>query len=107
MANNSRVRRPKWTGTDGECAVVVSRGEPRRTDREMWRWLDDQVHAYLAAHGDEQDAGVAAAAAQLIMADRVWPEGSQGVFLTREHVLAYAVQAREKLATNGYFEART
>lgn len=99
--NTSTVRDPKWTGVDGEYAIVVSRGEPRRTDEEMRAAVLVQIGRYQRDHADHGRAAIGRAltygearrAADLIAADYINGPGMQGVALTREHLFKYLVIA--------------
>ena len=94
----AQVKDPKWTGADGEMAIVVSRGEPRRTDVQMQRAVYGQISRYLAGHTelDVSDFAISMTS-QLIAQDYIEPEGSQGVMLNREHLIGYVALAQRKL----------
>lgn len=94
------VRRPLWAGAAGEMAVVVSRGEPRRSDLQMEQAVAGQVRDYLLHYSRVKVTDVlVAVTVQLIAQDYITPDGSQGVTLTREHLLAFAKVAKEKVST--------
>lgn len=96
--NVSYVVPPKWTGANGEIAILVSRGEPRRTNLQMEQAVAAQVQDYLLHYGSRKASPVLIAlATQLIAGDYITPVGSQHVTLTREHLLAYAQVARKDL----------
>lgn len=101
--NISKARRPKWTGQPGEAAIVVSRGEPRRDDRQMEELVREQVFAYLDEHVPDRqvDQLVRYAAVHLIVKGYVWPRNGaprgEGVMLTREHLLAFVDTAQERM----------
>lgn len=81
-------------------AVVVSRGEPRRTNLQMEQAVADQARRYLAQHTTVRasTSGLAiSVAVQLIAEDHINDEGAQAVMLTREHLLAYVKVARSRL----------
>lgn len=89
------VKRPNWTGTDGETVVSVGRGEPARSTGEIIHWVTDQIGAYVAEHApaamltDDELAKVA----RLIVHDQYRP-GVQVVHLDRAHLFAYIRVAR-------------
>jgi hypothetical protein len=92
------MRTPTWTGADGEMAVIVSRGDPRRSDLQMEQAVAGQLRDYLMHHGKGQHPPtLLALITQLIAKDYITPDGSQQVTLTREHLLAYVQVARERL----------
>lgn len=96
----TQVRNPKWTGVDGEYAIVVSRGEPRRGNPQMRAWVLYQAMRYLDLFSGidivEQEELIGMACA-LIADDYIEPDGSQGVRLTREHLLSYVAKVQEKV----------
>lgn len=97
--NTSPVPNPQWTGAPGECAIVVSRGEPRRTDIQMELAVAEQMRNYLLHFTDEKPSELLLAiTTQLIAEDGITPVGRQNVELTREHVLAYLVWGRKRLS---------
>lgn len=100
------MRDPNWTGVDGETAIAVSRGEPRRSDVEMQQAVFDQIQRYLAGLAAEVAAGdfVVSMTSQLIAQDHIEPDGAQGVWLTREHLLKYVEVARTKLTERATVE---
>lgn len=100
--NTAAVRDPHWTGAPGETAIAVSRGEPRRTDRQMTDAVTAQTDRYLTAHGDLEPLTVAliTETVRMITADHITPTGSQSITLTREHLHAYAAAARDIIAAN-------
>lgn len=94
------MRRPLWTGAAGEMAVVVARGEPRRSDLEMEQAVAGQARDYLLHYCRVRVTDVlVAVTVQLIAEDYITPDGSQGVTLTREHLLAFVKVAKEKVGT--------
>lgn len=96
--NVSHVVPPKWAGANGEIAILVSRGEPRRTNLQMEQAVAAQVQDYLLHYGDRKASPVLIAlATQLIAEDHITPDGKQAVALTREHLFAYAQVARKSL----------
>lgn len=96
--NVSSVRDPKWTGADGEYAVVVGRGEPRRSDEQLREIVGDQVERYMTQFGDKQyTVQVLDLTVDLIAHDYIDPVGSQSVMLTREHLFAFVRLAMGKL----------
>lgn len=94
--NTAKVRNPRWTGLAGEMAIIVSRGEPRRTNEQVFEAVMGQVADYLADFTDEDaTAELVEATCELIAKDYIEPEGSQGVFQTRESLLLFVGRARE------------
>lgn len=98
-SNTSKVKDPKWTAED-ELAypIVVSRGEPRRSDEQMYDAVKDQISGYREALGtpiSDEHAHLAAAAIAL---DYVYKPGAQGVILTREQVRIYLAHAEDAIA---------
>lgn len=87
--NTSEHRSPRWTGGAGEWAIVVSRGEPARTDAQVAEIVRQQVRDYLrtwaSAVADLVDVD---AVAEWAVHDHVRP--GAGVVLSREHLLRYA-----------------
>lgn len=98
--NTSKVKYPDWTGADGEIAILVSRGEPNRTDLQMEQAVADQAMRYLRSHTRDHHGISDVALAlmvQLIAKDYITPPGTRLVALDREHVLAYANVAKKRL----------
>lgn len=97
--NVSQARDPKWTGAEGEYAVIVSRGEPRRTDEQVYDVVRGQIERYLLGFTDDFDGDleVVYGATELIAQDYIYPLGSQGVRLQRESILKYVQTAKQKL----------
>lgn len=90
--NVSKVKDPKWSGRDKEIAVLVSRGEPRRTNEQMVRAVVGQVERYLLGYVDEFDGtnlDMVERAVELIAKDYIHPVGSGRVWLQREHLLLF------------------
>lgn len=99
-SNTSKVKAPTWTGASGEIAILVSRGEPNRTDLQMEQAVADQAMRYLRSHTRDHHGISDVALAlmvQLIAKDYITPPGSRLVALDREHVLAFAKVARKRL----------
>jgi hypothetical protein len=82
-------------------AILVSRGEPRRSDLQMEQAVAGQVQDYLLHYGKATFKTVTpvliALTTQLIAEDYISPVGSQYVRLTREHLFAFAQVARTRL----------
>lgn len=97
--NNSEPRRPHWTGKDGEWAIIVSRGEPRRSNLDMERTVARMTENYLAFLHKPVDRLVLALGVQLIAIDHITPVGSQGVMLKKEHLRAYLDLAKKQVGT--------
>jgi hypothetical protein len=96
--NQSKVKNPSWTGADGEYAVVVSRGEPNRTDLQMEQAAARQIEQYLPHYTKvKPDQLVVALAVQLIAKDYIIPPGSRTLALTREHLLKYIEVAADRV----------
>lgn len=99
--NTSAVKDPKWTGREGEPAVVVSRGEPRRSDQQVYDVVLHQATEYVTHHsGVPAPAHVIKAAVDLIAEGYIFKLGSQSVVLMREHLLRYVEIARERTESN-------
>lgn len=96
--NTAKVKDPQWAGRDGEYAIIVPRGEPRRTDLQMEQAVADQARRYLARtkHRPPSDL-VLAIAVQLIAKDYITPVGSQGVRLTNKHLDLFVKAAAKKV----------
>jgi hypothetical protein len=90
------VRHPKWTGVAGEWAVVVSRGEPHRSNVAMRALVALQVTRYLREYGGDPEVAVVGRVLDLITRDCIEVVGSQGVLLTREHLLKYVEVASRR-----------
>lgn len=105
--NVSDVRDPKWTGGEGEWAIAVSRGEPRRSDIQMEVAVAGQARRYLSKYDglDMGDVNIAFAA-RLIAVDHIEPEGKQGVQLTNTHLRAYVDEARKRLTAAAEHDAQ-
>lgn len=103
--NISTVKDPKWTGAVGETAILVSRGEPNRSNLQMEQAVADQARRYLAQfsqnHTDAPSDVVLALAVQLIATDYIKPPGIRTLRLTREHLLKYVEVAEKKLKEIG------
>lgn len=102
--NTSKVRPPTWTGASGEMAVLVSRGEPNRSDLQMEQAVAEQVQMYLVHHASWVGANpvLIALSVQLIAEDYITDQlGTRKVALTREHLLAYVQVAKAKLTEAG------
>lgn len=99
-SNTSKVKDPVWTGASGETAILVSRGEPNRTDLQMEQAVADQARRYLTGftrdHHGISDVALALMV-QLIAKDYITPAGTRLVALDREHVVAYAKVAKKRL----------
>lgn len=96
--NASKVRNPKWTGDKYEYAVVVSRGEPRRTDKQMFDAVHEQATRYLVLYEPHVfSVGAVAQAMALIARDHIFRQGAQGVALTRAHLVRYVEVAANPL----------
>lgn len=96
--NTAKVKDPKWEGRDEEYAIIVPRGDPRRTDLQMEQVVADQARRYLAQtkHKPPSDL-VLAIAVQLIAADYITPVGSQGVRLANKHLDLFLKEASKKV----------
>lgn len=95
--NVSKVRDPAWNREDG-MALVVSRGEPRRSNLQVQQAAADQARRYLDGYTDLQVSDIALAlTVQLIAADHIDPPGKQMLALPREHFLLYVAAAQRKL----------
>jgi hypothetical protein len=94
--NTSAVKDPKWTGEESDSAfvIVVSRGEPRRSNGQMQQGVYGQVRRYLELTKVEVSEVGAALAVQLIANDYIDPVGSQGVMLTRKSLRLYVEKAQ-------------
>lgn len=100
--NISAVSRPNWTGEQMDTAVVVSRGEPRRTDVQMAAAIREQVRDYLATYPPRLPSNAEVAPAVLeTVADQVAAELSElpgrNAILFREHLLLYLGVAIERV----------
>lgn len=88
---------PRWTGANNEWPILISRGEPRRTDEQMVAALSDDVTGYLAGYTDEDlTSDEVRRVVDLIAEDYVYPRGSQGLQLQRDHLLAYVRVMRQR-----------
>lgn len=97
--NVSAIRDPNWTGDPNEYVIVVSRGEPRRTDTQMQQGVYSQATRYVKEFLAElavSDVALALAV-QLIANDYITPGGAQQVTLSRSHFLAFLDVAQKKL----------
>ncbi len=100
--NNATARDPKWTGKEGETAVLVSRGEPSRTDVQMQQVAYSQIERYLAQYTEVENQSplLTSLTSQLIAQDHIKP-GVRTLHLNREHLLAYVGLAQQKIEQLG------
>lgn len=99
--NVGKVRDPNWTGQGNEIAVMVSRGEPRRTDEQMVDAISSQIERYLLGYQNEVDATdlvMIGRVVDLIAADYVYggSGGSGSVWFFRDHLMKYVRLAVEE-----------
>lgn len=96
--NGSKVADPKWKGLDEEYAIVVARGEPRRSNLQMEQAVAGQARRYLGqfTHKPPSDL-VLALAVRLIAESYIDPQGSQGVTLTNKHLRLFVDKAAKQI----------
>jgi hypothetical protein len=100
--NTSRVTKPRWMTTDHEpreqfdFVIMVSRGEPRRSDEQMHDGVLEQVRAWQLRFNPQDPAQVADLAAAVIAIKHIYPDGSQSVQVNRDLLDVYLAQARRE-----------
>lgn len=98
--NTSVIKDPKWTGNLQQYVIYVATGEPRRTPEQMREGVLGQANRWLAQFPPptgEVDPLAIIEAVDLIARDYIYPEGSQNVALTGEHVMQFIKVARFRL----------
>ncbi len=103
--NTARVTKPRWMTSDHEpteqfdYVIIVSNGEPRRTDEQKHDAVREQVAAWQARFNPDDPHEVIDLTAAVIAAKHIYPVGSQGVTVNRDLFEVYLNQAR-KAASN-------
>lgn len=94
--NVSKVRDPKWTGKGNELVVMVSRGEPRRTNEQMIEAVSGQIERYLLGFQDEfdgSDPDLIGRAVEMIAKDYIYHAGAGSVWFLRDHLMLFVRKA--------------
>lgn len=96
--NVSNVKRPKWMADDTLVwVIIVSRGEPRRTDEQMYAEVLDQVKGYTTAIGQPISDDMAERVTAAIADDYIYPTGSPGVQIYRASMQVYLSRAKKEV----------
>jgi hypothetical protein len=97
--NTSRHRSSaqKWWADDmpgSAYVILVSRGEPRRTDEQMYDIVRDEVRAWQARFNPDDPAEIVELVTAGIASAYIYPMGSQSVRIYRDLLQSYIDKAR-------------